>query len=175
MSMSFSRRVTAITLMAAAALAGGGLVNAAEAAGSVSVQSGKLVVTGGTERNAFFVTGIGGGTFTVTDAQPGASISAGINCEKKSASTVECTGVTTTIAVSTGGGDDSVRLRSTNLSSDLRGGSGRDVLIGSSTARDFIFGDGGDDNLSGSGNDFLNGGAGFDKCSGANDKVNCES
>ena len=74
-----------------------------------------------------------------------------------------------------GGGNDAVRLRNTFQSSDIRGGDGNDVLIGSSTARDFIFGEGGNDSLSGSGNDFLNGGAGFDECSRANDKVSCES
>ena len=74
-----------------------------------------------------------------------------------------------------GGGNDAVRLRNTFQSSDLRGGDGNDLLIGSSSARDFLFGEGGNDSLSGSGSDFLNGGSGFDKCSGANDKVSCES
>lgn len=171
---SLARRVAAVALMAAAGLAGGGLVNTAEAAGNVTVQQGKLFVTGGNETNVFFVTGTGSGTFTVTDAQPGAAISAGPGCEKTSASTVRCTGVTS-IQIIAGGGNDAVRLRSTNLTSDIRGGSGADTLVGSSTARDFIFGEGGNDSLSGSGTDFLNGGADFDKCSGANDKVQCES
>jgi len=175
MSMSFSRRVTAVVLMMAAALAGGGLANAADAAGSVNVQSGKLVVTGGSERNAFFVTGNGGGVFTVSDGQPGASISAGSGCTKTGATTVRCTGVTTSIAVSTGADNDAVRLRSTNLESTIRGGDGNDLLIGSSTARDLILGDAGDDTLNGSNPDNLNGGAGVDKCSGTNNKVNCES
>ncbi len=175
MSMSRFWRITAVLPMVTAGLLVGGLTSAAHAAGSVSVQSGKLVVTGGGEDNAFFVEGNGGGKFTVSDAQPGASISAGSGCSKTSATTVSCTGVTTSISVSTGGGDDAVRLRSTNLTSDIRGGSGNDVLIGSSTARDFIFGEGDNDNLLGSGTDFLNGGAGFDKCSGASDKVQCES
>ncbi|HKQ41070.1 MAG TPA: hypothetical protein VJT79_01215 [Pseudonocardia sp.] len=83
--------------------------------------------------------------------------------------------MTAGIRVLAGGGNDAVRLRNTFQSSDIRGGDGNDVLIGSSTARDFIFGEGGNDSLSGSGNDFLNGGAGFDKCSGASDKVSCES
>jgi Ca2+-binding RTX toxin-like protein len=166
------RRVLAVAVMVVAGLLAFGLANAADAAGSVSVQQGKLVVTGGSEANSFFVTGNGGGNFSVTDGT--ASISAGTNCTKDG-STVKCFGVTAGIRVSTGGGNDAVRLRNTFQSSDIRGGEGNDVLIGSSTARDFLFGEGGNDSLSGSGNDFLNGGAGFDKCSGANDKVSCES
>jgi Ca2+-binding RTX toxin-like protein len=166
------RRILAVAVMIIAGLLAAGLMNAANAAGSVSVQQGKLVVTGGSEANAFFVTGNGGGNFSVTDGT--ASISAGTNCNKDG-STVRCFGVTSGIRVLAGGGNDAVRLRNTIQSSDIRGGDGNDVLIGSSTARDFIFGEGGNDSLSGSGNDFLNGGAGFDKCSAANDKVSCES
>ena len=168
------RRILAVAVMIIAGLLTAGLLNAANAAGSVSVQQGKLIVSGGSEANSFFVTGngFGPGTFTVTDGT--ASISAGAGCTK-SGSTVTCTNVFAGIRVSTGGGNDAVRLRNTFMSSDIRGGDGNDVLIGSSTARDFLFGEGGNDSLSGSGSDFLNGGAGFDKCSGANDKVSCES
>ena len=167
------RRILAVAVMIIAGLLAAGLMNAANAAGSVSVQQSKLVVSGGSEANAFFVTGNGGGKFTVSDAS-GAAISAGAGCTK-SGSTVSCSGVFSGIQVFAGGGNDAVRLRNTFQSSDIKGGTGNDILIGSSTARDFLFGEGGNDNLSGSGSDFLNGGAGTDKCSGANDKVSCES
>ena len=174
MATSVYRRIIVVAVMIIAGLITGGLVNAANAAGSVSVQQGKLIVSGGSEANSFFVTGngFGPGTFTVTDGT--ASISAGAGCSK-SGSTVSCPNVFAGIQVFAGGGNDAVRLRNTFMSSDIRGGDGNDLLIGSSSARDFLFGEGGNDSLSGSGSDFLNGGSGFDKCSGANDKVSCES
>jgi Ca2+-binding RTX toxin-like protein len=174
MATSVYRRIIVVAVMIIAGLIAGGLLNAANAAGSVSVQQGKLIVTGGSEANSFFVTGNGQGTgkFTVTDGT--SSISAGANC-KKSGSSVTCDNVFAGIQIFAGGGNDAVRLRNTFLSSDIKGGDGNDVLIGSSTARDFLFGEGGNDSLSGSGSDFLNGGTGFDKCSGASDKVSCES
>jgi hypothetical protein len=168
------RRILAVAVMIIAGLLTAGLMNAANAAGSVRVQQGKLIVNGGSEANAFLVTGngFGPGTFTVTDGS--SSISAGPGCTK-SGSTVTCTNVFAGLQVFSGGGNDVVRLRNMFMSSDVHGGDGNDVLIGSSSARDFLFGEGGNDTLSGSGSDFLNGGAGFDKCSGANDKVSCES
>jgi Ca2+-binding RTX toxin-like protein len=174
MATSVYRRIIVVTVMIIAGLITGGLVNAANAAGSVSVQQGKLIVSGGSEANSFFVTGNGAntGNFTVTDGT--ASISAGAGCTKNGSS-VNCSGVFSSIQVFAGGGNDAVRLRNTFLSSDIKGGDGNDVLIGSSTARDFLFGEGGNDSLSGSGTDFLNGGTGFDKCSGASNKVACES
>src|SRR6476469_4760204 len=104
------RRILAVAVMIIARLVAAGLMNAANAAGSVSVQQGKLVVTGGSEANSFFVTGNGGGNFSVTDGT--ASISAGTNCNKDG-STVKCFGVTSGIRVLAGGGNDAVRLRST--------------------------------------------------------------
>lgn len=174
MAMSVYRRVIVVAVMIIAGLITGGLVNAANAAGSVSVQQGKLIVTGGAEANSFFVTGngFGPGTFTVSDGT--ASISAGPGCTK-AGSTVTCTNVFAGMRVSTGGGNDAVRLRNTFMNSEIHGGTGNDLLIGSSSARDSLFGEGGNDTLSGSGDDFLNGGSGSDKCGTATDKVLCES
>ncbi|HKQ41071.1 MAG TPA: hypothetical protein VJT79_01220 [Pseudonocardia sp.] len=53
------RRILAVAVMIIAGLLAAGLMNAANAAGSVSVQQGKLVVTGGSEANSFFITGGG--------------------------------------------------------------------------------------------------------------------
>ena len=103
------RRILAVAVMIIAGLLAAGLMNAANAAGSVSVQQGKLVVTGGSEANAFFVTGNGGGNFSVTDGT--ASIRACHPTATRTARRSGVFGVTLGVRVLAGGGNDAVRLR----------------------------------------------------------------
>ncbi len=144
----------------------------ANASASVQVSNGSLFVNGSGGADTIFVTGQGGGVFAVTAN----GISAGAGCTKTGDTSVRCTGVTGTLRIFAGGGNDAVRLRQSNgVQSDVRGGGGEDQLIGSDSGKDFLFGEDGNDTLSGSGTDFLNGGTGFDKCTAVADRTNCES
>ena len=130
---------------------------ATASAAGLDIAAGALRYGGGPERNNLQITFVGG-AYIVTD-NPGVAISAASGCTNPEAdNTATCTGTVNRLEVDAAGESDFVDLDDpalpafTNIS-ELDGGSGDDVILGTR----------GPDNLrGGDGDDFLEGGPGSD-------------
>ncbi|MCK2217536.1 hypothetical protein MF672_027640 [Actinomadura sp. ATCC 31491] len=164
------RAVTAGAALAASLLA---VAGPAHAATGVSVSGGVLEVHAGAAADDIAVFVDTDGSLLVRNA--GDTVTAGGPCVLVNANQADCPSAgVTTVAVTTGSGDDLVRNRTT-LRSRVTLGPGADGFVGG-LARDAVSGGDGDDRISGlGGDDLLLGDAGTDTATGGDGTDRCDA
>ncbi|MFF0991177.1 calcium-binding protein [Kocuria nitroreducens] len=165
-------------VLAAGVLAGStlfvGFAPAQAVSTGVAVDNGvlKIAASPGKNNNITVTPYVQGGKayYRVTDT--GDSVVAGNQCAKLSNSAIRCAAAGVgSVQVDSGSGNDTVRLTSVTRPSQVKTGSGNDVVYGGTNrdvvsgeaGNDTLHGQGGDDRLDGGpGNDYLLGGTGND-------------
>ena len=139
---------------------------------TASMNGGTLGVVGTADRELLTLSQFEqGGTVTIVNTGPGATVKAGAGCTQDAVNRVRCGGVFF-VNVFAQDGNDSITFDGASPTI-IAGGRGNDTIFGGS-GRDELRGGDDSDTLNGRGDvDKVDGGSGFDKCTGET-KSRCE-